>query len=305
MPSTRYLPRGASTPGAPHRRPHRRRLLVVLVALTVLAIGLDLARPDLTEPARRAVATAVGPVQRALTPGDPERIEELTRQRDELQAQVDADQETLSRARDLTALLQSPADWAQQLVPARVVGFSSRSTPVASRTVTLDVGSRDGIRPDLTVLSADGLVGRVARVAPWTADVLVIGGPDVTVGVRFGEAGALGSVSAEHPPRLPGRQPGQLTLTAWGDSDIRPGDEVTTLGSRGSTPYVPGVPVGTVTSVDPGRGQLGRTAVVTPHVDRDTLATVAVVLTEARDTPRGPARAVDGTGSTSGAGDQP
>ena len=38
------------------------------------------------------------------------------------------------------------------------------------------------------------------------------------------------------------------------------------------------IPLGTVTSVDPDRGQLGRTAVVRPFVDHDTLDMVALVL---------------------------
>ena len=65
-------------------------------------------------------------------------------------------------------------------------------------------------------------------------------------------------------------------------SAIAVGDEVTTLGSPEDVPYVARVPLGTVTAVDPDRGQLGRTAVVTPHVDTDVLDLVAVVFVEGR-----------------------
>ena len=56
------------------------------------------------------------------------------------------------------------------------------------------------------------------------------------------------------------------------------GDRVTTLGSVGGRPYVPGIVVGTVTSVDPAQGQLTATAVVRPAVDASRLDIVAVVL---------------------------
>jgi rod shape-determining protein MreC len=58
------------------------------------------------------------------------------------------------------------------------------------------------------------------------------------------------------------------------------GDTVSTLGSPDDRPYVARVPLGTVTSVDADRGQLGRTAVVRPHVDPDTLDLVAVVFVD-------------------------
>ena len=46
------------------------------------------------------------------------------------------------------------------------------------------------------------------------------------------------------------------------------GDRVTTLGSVGGRPYVPGIVVGTVTAVDPVDGQLTATATVRPRFDR-------------------------------------
>ena len=53
---------------------------------------------------------------------------------------------------------------------------------------------------------------------------------------------------------------------------------MTTLGSVGGRPYVPGIVVGTVTAVDPPRGQLTATAAVRPAVDPSRLDVVAVVL---------------------------
>jgi rod shape-determining protein MreC len=274
----------------------RPRLLrvtaVVLVLLTVAVVVVDLARPGLADPLRAVVATAAAPAQSALAGWDDDRVRELTEERDALAAEVTRLREQARRHGQLETLERATTWGDHELVPARVVAFAAGTTPVGGRTVTIDVGRRDGVREDQTVVSADGLVGRVLRTSPVSSDVLLLGDPGVVVGVRYGDgagaggatdgvgSGALGSVAATTPPGLPARGHGELTLTALGDSPISVGDPVTTLGSPDDRPYVARVPLGTVTSVDPDRGQLSRTAVVTPHVDTDTLDLVAVVFPE-------------------------
>lgn len=260
--------------------PHR--LTALALALTLLTAGvvvLDVARPGLAEPVREAVATALAPTQRALAGWNDGEATRLRAERDALAAEV-ARLEEQARTHEQLAELEA-ADLAgageRPLLPARVVAFAPGSSPVGGRTVTVDVGEADGVRADQTVVSVDGLVGRVLRVAPRSADVLLLGDADVVVGVRFGEQGALGSVEARPQPGLPARGHGELTLTVLGDTEVDVGDEVVTLGSPDDTPYAAGIPLGTVTAVDPDRGQLGRTAVVVPHVDTDLLDLVAVV----------------------------
>jgi rod shape-determining protein MreC len=59
-----------------------------------------------------------------------------------------------------------------------------------------------------------------------------------------------------------------------------------TFGSVHDTPYVPGVPVGTITSVAHTTGTLTPTAKVRPFVDFATLGVVGVVVTPPRTDPR-------------------
>lgn len=264
-----------------HERPGRPGavLLAGLLALTVLLLLVDVARPALTDPVRRTAATAFAPAQSALTGWTDDRLTEITRERDELAARVQELEAEIRTGEQLGELERAAAGWGgHELLPARVVGFSSDSTPVGGRTVTIDAGEREGVRVDQTVVSSEGLVGRVVRSAPSSADVVLIGGADVVVGVRFGDEGALGSVDGRPAPGLPPRGSGELSLTSLGDSPITEGDLVTTLGSPDSIPYVAGIPLGTVTSVDPEDGNLGATAVVSPFIDPDTLDLVAVVL---------------------------
>lgn len=255
-------------------------LAAALTALTAGVLVVDLARPGLVEPLREGAATVAAPVQSALAGWDEGRVRGLTQERNALAAEVTRLEEQVRRHEQLQTLDRSTTWGDHELLPARVVAFSPQTSPVGGRTVTIDVGSRDGVGPDQTVVSADGLVGRVLRVAPTSSDVLLLGDAGVVVGVRFGPEGALGNVTARPDPGLPARGHGELTLTALGDSEIGVGDEVRTLGSPDDLPYAAQIPLGTVTAVDPDRGQLGRTAVIAPYVDGDTLDLVAVVFTE-------------------------
>jgi rod shape-determining protein MreC len=71
------------------------------------------------------------------------------------------------------------------------------------------------------------------------------------------------------------------------------GDVVTTLGSVGDRPFVPGITVGTVGALHTGVGRLAPTGTVTPAVDATSLDVVAVVLSAGRTAPR---PAATGTG---------
>lgn len=265
--------------------PRRTTLTALaLVGLTAAALVLDLARPGAADPVRAAVAATLAPVQEVLAGWDDGEVAELSAERNALAAEVDRLRARETDAAELGALARSSTTAAvdRTLLPARVVAFAPGSSPVGGRTVTIDVGSEDGVLPDQTVVAVDGLVGRVLRVAPSSADVLLLGDPQVVVGVRFGDDGALGDVQADPAPGVPARGHGQLTLTALGDSEIEVGAQVRTLGSPDDIPYAAGLPLGEVVAVDPDRGQLGRTAVVEPFVDTDTLDLVAVVLRDDR-----------------------
>ena len=269
-------------------------LAALLVFLTAAVLVVDLARPGMADPVRATVARWSAPAQAALAGWDESQVRELRAERDELASEVArlrADLRVSEEVRELDAAyvrtLGLPGARVRELLPARVVAFSPVGSPTAGQTITIDAGSRDGVEPDQSVVAAEGLVGRVVRVAPASADVVILGDADVAVGVRYGTGApdqgsngdmALGMVHSRAVPGVPARGYGELTLVAAGDSPIEVGDEVITLGSPNHVPYVADLPLGVVTAVDPDRGQLGRTAVVRPHVDMDLLDLVAVVL---------------------------
>jgi rod shape-determining protein MreC len=281
---------GLATSGrAPSAR--SRRVLAGAIAVTALVAVLGVSGAAGLEPVRGAAATVLGPLERLLGPGDDE-VAAARAEQAALATRLAAAQREVEALHAGAAISATSALAGARLVPARVVAVGA-SGPAGPQRVTIDAGSRDGVEVDRTVVAAAGLVGRVVSVAPWTSDVLVVGSADLTVGVRVGPRGVLGEASGAALAGGARPGPGLLAFALVDRGDATVGDVVTTLGSVGDRPYVPGIPVGTVTTVDRGAGRLAPSGTVTPAVDITSLDVVAVVLTAGRSTPR---PAVTGSG---------
>ncbi|MGO4597897.1 rod shape-determining protein MreC [Terrabacter sp. 2RAF25] len=262
----------------------RRRLLVVLASLTVAVMLSDLAGWAVADGVRRAGGLVLGPVQRALSGAQPDELAAVESENVRLRTLVADQQRRAADLGRLDELLGSATTAGRTVLAARVV--ATDLSPLGGRTVTLDVGSRDGVRADSTVVSADGLVGRVVAVAPWTSDVQVLGSAGSVVAVRVGPAGTLGTVRSPVAGDAESRPRGSLRLSTIAPGTAVVGDVVRTLGSVDETPYAAGIVVGTVTAVDPDRGQLTRGATVRPATDPDAIDVVAVIVPSPRSAPR-------------------
>ncbi|MEO7449253.1 MAG: rod shape-determining protein MreC [Humibacillus sp.] len=266
-----------------------RRVLAVLVVATLALLGADLAGSSVAAAVRSAGATVLGPVQRALAASPGDELAALEAQNVLLRATVADQRRRLAEQAAVAGLLGADTTQRHRLVAARVV--ASGLSPLGGRSLTLDVGARDGISADSSVVTSEGLVGRVVAVAPWTADVQVLGSTGAVVGVRVGPAGTLATVGPPSSSDRESRPRGSLTLSFVQPGTPVVGDVVTTLGSLDERPYAAGIVVGTVTAVDPDRGQLTRTATVRPVVDPDAIDVVAVPVPSTRTAPRAEAPA--------------
>ena len=261
-----------------------RRLLTGALVVTGLVVALGVSGAAGLEPVRGAAAAVLGPLERLLGPGDDE-VSAAHAEQAVLATRLAAAHREVASRHAVAGILETPALAGARLVPARVVAVGA-SGPAGPERVTIDAGSRDGVEVDRTVVAADGLVGRVVSVAPWTSDVLVIGSADLTVGVRVGPRGVLGEASGATVAGGARPAPGLLSFALVDRGTTTVGDVVSTLGSVGERPFVPGIPVGTVATVHLGVGRLAPTGTVTPAVDTTSLDVVAVVLTSGRSVPR-------------------
>ncbi len=272
-----------------------RLLLVLLIAIAFALITVDIrgGEDSPVDGARQAAATVFGPIENGVSSAvDPignavtavresgdrhDRLAELERENTALKAELGSDDRNRSRLDQLEKLLKISGRGQYGIKGAQVIAIGAAQG--FSWTITIDVGANDGIKRDMTVLNGDGLVGRVTTVGPNSATVLLASDPDFTVGTRMEASDELGFASGQ------GDRPLRVELLN-GKAEIKKGDRLVTFGSQADKPFVPGVPVGVVSRVDPSGGDLTRTLYVTPYVNFSKLDVVGVVVQSPEKDPR-------------------
>jgi rod shape-determining protein MreC len=168
--------------------------------------------------------------------------------------------------RRLQAMLGFRESYVGSTVAAEVIGASGSEQ---SHMLTIDKGSRDGLRPDMAVITKDGVVGKLRDVFPATSEVLELNDQSSGAGVVL----ATTRIRAILRGTLGGRvQIGNLTA----DSRIQPGEPVLTSG--GDQVYPRGLPVGVVESIAADPDHQPYSAIrVRPAVDLDRVEEVLVI----------------------------
>jgi rod shape-determining protein MreC len=139
----------------------------------------------------------------------------------------------------LQALLAFKEHYISSTVPAQVIGTSGTDQ---SRILTIDKGAKDGLKPDMAVITPDGIVGKLRDVFGHTSQVLVISDQTSGAGVLL-ESTRLRGV-------LRGNALGQpQIINLLPDERVKPGERVITSG--GDQIYPRGLPVGVVDQVVP------------------------------------------------------
>ncbi|AXE85877.1 Cell shape-determining protein MreC precursor [Streptomyces sp. Go-475] len=281
----------------PHVRDTResRLLLVLLIAIAFALITVDIrgGEDSPVDGARQAAATVFGPIESGVSAAvDPvgnavsairdsgerhDRLAALEEENAALKARLGSDDRARSRLKQLDKMLKVAGQGQYGIKGAEVIAIGAAQG--FSWTITIDVGANDGIKRDMTVLNGDGLVGRVTTVGPNTATVLLASDPDFTVGTRMEASDELGFASGQ------GDRPLRVELLN-GKAEVKKGDRLVTFGSQADRPFVPGVPVGVVSRVDPSGGGLTRTLYVTPYASFTKLDIVGVVVEAPKKDPR-------------------
>jgi rod shape-determining protein MreC len=267
----------------------RYRNLIVLVGVLfvqVLGLAVQVRRTTDNEPTRLIRIWAVGavtPLEKALVwthtssaniwhnyfylrgvraenRGLKQQIERMTLE--QVRMSQDADQ-----AQRLQALLAFKEQFISQTTAAQVIGGSGSEQ---SRLIYIDKGYNDGIRPDMAVITAEGVVGKILHADPASrhiAQVLLIDDQTSGVGAILDKTRLQGI--------LRGTPSGEVVLEkVMSDETVAAGEQVLTSGGDGIFPK--GLLVGRVTRVTPG-GELFLNIRVRPAADLSRLEEVLVV----------------------------
>jgi rod shape-determining protein MreC len=186
-----------------------------------------------------------------------DQIEQL--QIEQVRMKQDADQ-----AHRLQSLLGFKEQFIAKTLAAQVIGSSGSEQ---SRTVTIDRGSHDGIQPEMAVISATGVVGKVISVFKSTAQVLLINDQQSGVGTILEQSRLQGV--------LKGKSSGELVIDKiMVDEEVKPGDRVLTSG--GDQIFPKGLIIGNVDRIEKGPEFLQVT--VRPTAALNRLEEVLVIL---------------------------
>ncbi|GAA0442421.1 rod shape-determining protein MreC [Lentibacillus halophilus] len=152
----------------------------------------------------------------------------------------------------------------------------SRSPEQWMEKVTINKGNQDGIKKNMAVITAKGMIGKIETRSKFTSTVKLLTGFD-----QFNRISA--TIAREDDSDIHGMIEGYnqtseklvFKIIESSDSDLKKGELVSSSGMGGLFPS--GLPIGKVTDVKPDQYGLTRTAFVEPVADMYEIDHVIVV----------------------------
>ncbi len=218
------------------------------------------------------VGTAAGSVGEGLATSisdataDESTLSGLRQQNSELRSLLAQAEEYRIKSQEYEKLLEIKDTFSVVGPAAHIIG---RSTDAWNQTITIDVGSDEGVSAGLTVMGTSGVIGQVVAAEPASSTVRLLSDPS------SGAAAMIQSSRVEGIVR--GSLDGLLYLeNVAADVAVNVGDVVLTSGLGGS--YIRGLMIGTVARVEGNLGDVTRLIIVTPNQTVSAMEEVLVVV---------------------------
>lgn len=270
---------------------YRNALVLIAVLLAqVIGLAVQVRRPDQDSPDKGSVRLIRSWVVNSVTP--PERFfhwigksirgtwsnyvdlihirkqnKDLKSELDRLRLEEDSLAEDARQGQRLQALLGFKEKYVYQTVAAQVIGTSGTEQ---SHVLLIDKGSQDGIRPDMPVITPDGIVGKTRDVFRHTSQVLEISDATSGAGVILEKTRIRGVLRGDS-----WGQPEIVNVSP--DERILKGESVLTSG--GDAIYPRGLSVGIVDRVLPQPEGTLINVLVKPAANLSRLEEVLVITT--------------------------
>ena len=191
--------------------------------------------------------------------------EVLKHQLDALQVQLQQQRALAERSSQLQRLLELRDQARLPMAAADVIGVGASPD---FQTITINKGTRDGLKGDMAVISAAGVVGRVVTPSARAAKVQLLIDRNAAAGAIDERTRVQGVVLGTGDSLLRMEYVAEI-------GDVKAGDTVMTSGVDGI--YPKGFVIGRVEEVERGGGAY-KTITVRPAVDLRSLESVLVVL---------------------------
>ncbi|MGN0038491.1 MAG: rod shape-determining protein MreC [Coriobacteriales bacterium] len=180
-----------------------------------------------------------------------EDVSALKQENEQLRVLVAQLEEYRQQDQRLTALLGLSDSYGLETVSGRVLNVKSGW----DHTATINVGSDDGVRVGMGVMSSCGLYGQVESVSAGTSVVRLITDADSSVSAMIQGTRATGIITGSYDGTL-------MMEYVSVDSSVGEGDIVITSGAGGTYPR--GIVVGTVGSVERDASKMYYRIIVNP-----------------------------------------
>jgi rod shape-determining protein MreC len=192
--------------------------------------------------------------------------DELTRRLEEAQIALQQQRALADRTRNLERLLELRDTSKLDTLAAEIIAAGAMPD---FRTLTIDKGTREGVKADMAVIAPAGVVGRVVLPTSRAAKVQLLIDRNAAAGALVERSRAQGVITGSGDNRLRMDYVSEV-------ADVIVGDLVVTSGIDGI--YPKGYVIGQVESVEKS-GTSYKTITVKPAVDFTSLEEVLVVLT--------------------------
>jgi rod shape-determining protein MreC len=164
-----------------------------------------------------------------------------------------------------------------RIVPAQVMAIGAAEG--FGSTVLLDAGSSDGIKINMSVISGNGMIGRVQSVTAKTSTVVLLTDASSNIGARIAGSGEIGFLSGR------GLNDSMRLTFIDPKAKVATGDRLVSYGVSGGI-FSPGLPIGVVTKVETVVGANTKIAYVQPFTNLSQIDLVGVIVSKSKWDPR-------------------
>jgi rod shape-determining protein MreC len=256
------------------------RLLAITLVIIII-IALIIPKKYFWNPVKGAFSVVTTPVQKVLYGGSHSvfdffstvgHISQLAKENNQLKDEVNKSLTDEAKLQDLeneNSILRDQLNFQKQnnfkLVTGNIIAHDPTNI---QNSLTIDVGSNQGVKVDMPVISSGMLVGKISEVRLTSSQVLLITNPNSIINAMISESQENGLVQGQLGNGL-------MMNSIPQNTKINVGDLVVTSGLGGTFPK--GLVIGQVSEIVSKQGEIFQSANLQSNLDINKLQILFVI----------------------------